>query len=469
MYLTKIRIKNLKCFEDVALEFPRDERGGCAGWFVLLGENGLGKSSLLQAMSLGIVGPRTGQELLTTEERARWVRHGAERVEIEPSLSYLQSWTPAGRPRVPMAGELESAAPRRVDAHALLFVNGAAPGEDGNEDQLTIEAQNLRGSLFSGGPWSALPQLPLCGLGYGPRRVIRERRGATRPLVARTPRELSRHASLFDPSALLLDGERLLCALFNNENDPTRHEARRAASQARRIHLTALLNTLLESEGLRVVLVTSNDVRYEDRLGAQVTLDDLSDGFRSFLSLVLDLLAHLHMPLGTMGEGDADPVESLETLEGVVLIDEADVHLHPSWQRRLGDKLRAVFPRVQFIVTTHSPFIAQSATPNGLFRLRSDGGKVTVEQVHMDPEGQTADQLLLSELFDLPSTRDTDTEAKMLRRQALLSQVSRSPDEERELLALGNELNLRLRRSGEDLRDRELMDRAWALLRGGGR
>jgi hypothetical protein len=57
----------------------------------------------------------------------------------------------------------------------------------------------------------------------------------------------------------------------------------------------------------------------------------------------------------------------------------------------------------------------------------------------------------------------------MLRRQALLSQVSRSPDEERELLALGDELNLRLRRSGEDLRDRELMDRAWALLRGGGR
>ena len=91
MYLTKIRIKNLKCFEDVALEFPRDERGGCAGWFVLLGENGLGKSSLLQAMSLGIVGPRTGQELLTTEERVRWVRHGAERVEIEPSLTFLRT------------------------------------------------------------------------------------------------------------------------------------------------------------------------------------------------------------------------------------------------------------------------------------------------------------------------------------------------------------------------------------------
>ncbi|MBK9644193.1 MAG: AAA family ATPase [Deltaproteobacteria bacterium] len=290
-----------------------------------------------------------------------------------------------------------------------------------------------------------------------------------RKLSPSRPRERARHATLFDTSALLFDGEHLLCSLLNAENDPTQPETNRAVFRKRRARLTSLLNSLLESEGLSVAQVRPSEVLYADRQGAQVTLDSLSDGFRSFLSLILDMLAHLHLSGVGMAEGAADPLDALDTLEGVVLIDEADVHLHPSWQRRLGDKLRAVFPRVQFIVTTHSPFIAQSATPNGLFRLRSDGGKVTVEQVQMDPEGQTADQLLLSELFDLPSTRDTDTEAKMLRRQALLSQVSRSPDEERELLALGDELNLRLRRSGEDLRDRELMDRAWALLRGGGR
>ena len=467
MYLTKIRIKNLKCFEDVALEFPRDERGGCAGWFVLLGENGLGKSSLLQAMSLGIVGPRTGQELLSTEERARWVRHGAERVEIEPSLSFVELRI------VGLFGGLDKAprtkaSGRRVEGAGFLQVNGSASGDAGGDDDLTIKGQPPA-QFYGGGPWSVTPFLPLCGLGYGPRRVVRERGGAMRKLSSRTPRERSRHATLFDTSALLFDGEHLLCSLLNAENDPTQPETNRAVFRKRRARLTSLLNSLLESEGLSVAQVRPSEVLYADRQGAQVTLDSLSDGFRSFLSLILDMLAHLHLSGVGMAEGAADPLDALETLEGVVLIDEADVHLHPSWQRRLGDKLRAVFPRVQFIVTTHSPFIAQSATPNGLFRLRSDGGKVTVEQVQMDPEGQTADQLLLSELFDLPSTRDTDTEAKMLRRQALLSQVSRSPDEERELLALGDELNLRLRRSGEDLRDRELMDRAWALLRGGGR
>lgn len=460
MYLTKIRIKNLKCFEDVALEFPRDERGGCAGWFVLLGENGLGKSSLLQAMSLGIVGQVTGGELLRAEDRVRWMRHGEDFVEIQPSLRFLQTWTPGIRRPIGTANhKLKCLTPtmqmwRDEESKRLDTPTHPIPASIENE-------------LLGGGPWSDTPRLPLCGLGYGPRRVIRERGGAGKPLVSSTPRERARHASLFDPDALLLDGEQLLCALLNDENDPTQPDEARVAFRTRRERLTSLLNTLLESEGLRVLQVKPREVRYADRQGVPVTLDSLSDGFRSFLSLILDMLAHLH--LSAVGEGAADPLDALDTLEGVVLIDEADVHLHPSWQRRLGDKLRAVFPRVQFIVTTHSPFIAQSATPNGLFRLRSDGGKVTVEQVQMDPEGQTADQLLLSELFDLPSTRDTDTEAKMLRRQALLSQVSRSPDEERELLALGDELNLRLRRSGEDLRDRELMDRAWALLRGGGR
>ena len=468
MYLTKIRIKNLKCFEDVALEFPRDERGGCAGWFVLLGENGLGKSSLLQAMSLGIVGPRTGQELLTTEERVRWVRHGAERVEIEPSLTFLRTWINTPK-RLGVRPSHDAAAPTPVQVQETpiirLFSNEYL--DVGHEERTGRDGDGT--SLYKGGPWSATPLLPLCGLGYGPRRVIRERGGAGKPLVSSTQRERARHISLFDPDALLLDGEQLLCALLNDENDPTQSGEARAAFRSRRERLTALLNTLLESEGLRVIQVKPREVLYADRQGVQVTLDALSDGFRSFLSLILDMLAHLYLSGVGMAEGAVDPLDALDTLEGVVLIDEADIHLHPSWQRRLGDKLRAVFPRVQFIVTTHSPFIAQSATPNGLFRLRSDGGKVTVEQVQMDPEGQTADQLLLSELFDLPSTRDTDTAAKMLRRQALLSQVSRSPDEERELLSLGDELNLRLRRTGEDLRDRELMDRAWALLRGGGR
>ena len=47
--------------------------------------------------------------------------------------------------------------------------------------------------------------------------------------------------------------------------------------------------------------------------------------------------------------------------EGVILIDEIDAHLHPAWQKRIGFWLKAHFPNIQFIVTTHSPFICQAA------------------------------------------------------------------------------------------------------------
>lgn len=49
MYLSSFQLQNVKCFRDASLSFPKDERGGYAGWFVLLGENGTGKSTLLQA------------------------------------------------------------------------------------------------------------------------------------------------------------------------------------------------------------------------------------------------------------------------------------------------------------------------------------------------------------------------------------------------------------------------------------
>jgi predicted ATP-binding protein involved in virulence len=54
---------------------------------------------------------------------------------------------------------------------------------------------------------------------------------------------------------------------------------------------------------------------------------------------------------------------------GIVLIDEIDLHLHPKWQRRVVDDLRRTFPRVQFIATTHSPFIIQSLRAGELIDL----------------------------------------------------------------------------------------------------
>lgn len=61
--------------------------------------------------------------------------------------------------------------------------------------------------------------------------------------------------------------------------------------------------------------------------------------------------------------------ENLRETPGVVLIDEIDVHLHPKWQRRVVEDLRTTFPKIQFVSTTHSPFVVQSMREEELRNL----------------------------------------------------------------------------------------------------
>jgi predicted ATP-binding protein involved in virulence len=97
--------------------------------------------------------------------------------------------------------------------------------------------------------------------------------------------------------------------------------------------------------------------------GRLVPFSMLSDGQRNLLALAGDLavrMIRLNLPLGE---------QALVETPGVVLIDELDLHLHPAWQRRVVEDLRRFFPRVQFIATTHSPFIIQSLRSQELINL----------------------------------------------------------------------------------------------------
>ena len=88
--------------------------------------------------------------------------------------------------------------------------------------------------------------------------------------------------------------------------------------------------------------------------GKKIPFEHLSDGQRTTVSLFCDIARRAAI-LNPHLEGNA----SLET-EGIVLIDELDLHLHPKWQRSIIENLRRAFPKIQFICTTHSPFLIQS-------------------------------------------------------------------------------------------------------------
>ncbi|MEL6942049.1 MAG: AAA family ATPase, partial [Bacteroidota bacterium] len=76
--------------------------------------------------------------------------------------------------------------------------------------------------------------------------------------------------------------------------------------------------------------------------------------------------------------------------EGIVLIDEIDLHLHPRWQRRIIPALRKTFPNIQFIVTTHSPQVLSTTTENSILVL----SKGTHYSVNSDPKGRDSNGIL---------------------------------------------------------------------------
>lgn len=101
--------------------------------------------------------------------------------------------------------------------------------------------------------------------------------------------------------------------------------------------------------------------------GGTQPFSNLSDGQRSMLALVGDIAhkaAKLNPHLGA---------KVLDETTGVVLIDELDLHLHPRWQRRIIENLRRTFPKIQFVCTTHSPFLIQSLR-SGAELIVLDGG-----------------------------------------------------------------------------------------------
>lgn len=140
---------------------------------------------------------------------------------------------------------------------------------------------------------------------------------------------------------------------------------------------------------IRSMLPELEEVRFELRRktlvlrnesGTSLRFEDMSDGYRNVIAIAADLAIKITMLNPHLGQG------ALKETPGVVLIDEIDLHLHPRWQRRVCEDLRRTFPRVQFICTTHSPFIVQSLrTGEELINLdgqeTEDTANLTLEEV----------------------------------------------------------------------------------------
>ena len=149
----------------------------------------------------------------------------------------------------------------------------------------------------------------------------------------------------------------------------------------------------------KLVDITSERVLFLDGNDKHVRIEQLSDGYRSILSMTFELIRQLSIAYGPDSVFDEDDPHKV-VCEGVVLIDEIDVHLHPTWQRRIGLWFRKHFPNIQFLVSTHSPIICQAADVRSVFRLPRPGVKEAGEMV----EGTQLRRLLYGNVLDAYGT-----------------------------------------------------------------
>ena len=128
--------------------------------------------------------------------------------------------------------------------------------------------------------------------------------------------------------------------------------------------------------------------------GETFRVDELSDGEKCYLTLVGDIARRLAICNPALD----NPLDG----GGIILIDELELHLHPSWQCEAIDKLRDVFPNCQFFITTHSPHIVQNLRldKNDSLTVLSDGKVYNVDAEYGSPINE-----ILSEIFGLKSLR----------------------------------------------------------------
>ena len=155
---------------------------------------------------------------------------------------------------------------------------------------------------------------------------------------------------------------------------------------------SALKQFLPDFENLNV---RRNPLRMEiQKRGQFFTINQLSDGEKCLIAMVSDIARRLAIanPIGNPLEG-----------KGIVLIDEIDLHLHPKWQRMIMPQLVKVFPHCQFIVSTHSPHVLTHVQPDNIFLLTQTLDNITVTQPRAS-YGKTVDRIL-EDLMGLDTTR----------------------------------------------------------------
>jgi predicted ATPase len=315
LHLRSITIKNIRCFQSVKLDLKSPK--GPRMWGVIFGENGVGKTTLLRCIAMGLCDAASAAGLLR-EIYGEWNRSEsgvARKGEIhldfyseEDEVARISTYIIPGRSGYSQVEQqTQFARAKRDFPWDRIFACGygaarRAFGTRDIEDYATVDSVY---SLFNYDPPLQNPELVL-------RRVLTRSR------------------------------KRPLDSLFNFSNERVKK-------------LIPLLDSIC-----KVLLLPPGSIKLTVRglaisgpWGTFQPIGGVGDGFQATLSWLTDLIGWAIL---------YDPEQPIELVRGIVLVDELEQHLHPQWQRQIIKLLSEQFPHIQFIVTTHTPMCAIGTT-----------------------------------------------------------------------------------------------------------
>jgi predicted ATP-binding protein involved in virulence len=446
VYFLSLAVERILCFKDRQVLDLTDSDGNPAQWTVILGDNGVGKTTLLRCLAGMEMRCLTGTEIeieVIIDEEGEEEKNfpllftGAGSISMWQQLDVLED---------------EAAKTDAQVAYNALLSSLKEADKNGRKkipkfQQAGIEVGE---SLFS----CASPGKEVRGLlcyGYGATRRI-----GTTSLAESLSSDNSE--SLFAETSFLINAEEWLLQTdyaVKSASGKTRDRLEKQLHQIQEI----LKRILPDVEDIRISPVDEERPRPMAEFLTPygwVHLNSLGLGYRTTIAWMVDLAVRLFRRYPNSEDPLAEPA--------IVLVDEIDLHLHPKWQRTIMSFLTERFPNTQFIVTAHSPLVVQAAKDANIVLLRREGDRVVIDNNPEIVENWRVDQVLTS-IFELPTARSADLDPLLLRRQEILSKTKLSKADQKELQELEERIGtLPTAETPDDIKAMDIIRRAAKLL-----
>lgn len=427
MYITRIKLTGIRLFEDLDISFVRNS-GSPVNLTLLLGDNATGKTTFLRCIAIGLCDESSAAGLVR-ELKGELIRHHTKRescILIE-LLDKKRSWT--------IKTELKKLKSTRELVRQRFYDNKIEEIENGKASEVNINDF----------PWNKL-----FVVGYGAGRSTDGDDQFDNYQTVDAVYTLFRYDQpLQNPE---LCWRRLLDIVRNKLRGAYVEDVDREVNTHDK-RISDLLHQILVLRNEEKVTLEPRGIIISGK-DYSVPLTSNADGYKSTTSWILDLISWRMLYI--------NKAFNPNDMTGIVFIDEIEQHLHPNWQRYIISRLQHQFPKIQFIMTTHSPLPVAGAADLTeeqcqIVEYSRINSTIKIENLPL-PSGLRADQILTSNAFRLDFTRNPKIGEKVARYHELFKKQDKTNKEKNEYNRLRKFIDENVPEAGQFEEERKVRD-----------